>query len=185
MTRWAPDRITAAQMIPIQDLVTLVAALLALSAGSTIGRIAISHGRQPVHRLSKPPPPKERSHPWTYAETPRCGGVGAALAERFAREGVRFVTAADIDLDAVTAVAGRTGAIARQSDVTNRDAVCALVADTASRLPPLTSPAPTRGSCRGNWGRARSCGTAYDVIVLAHVHTARACIPRMTAQGGG
>ena len=66
------------------------------------------------------------------------GGIGAAMAEAFATRGARLVLA-DLHLDAAEAVADRVRArgaeaIAVRTDVTDRDSVRALAADTVARF---------------------------------------------------
>ena len=59
--------------------------------------------------------------------TGAAGGIGAALAEGFAAEGMKVVVA-DIDLAGATATAARIGpdALAVQVDVSDGDSVAAL-----------------------------------------------------------
>src|SRR5438874_13617745 len=55
-------------------------------------------------------------------------GIGRALAERIADEGPRALVLADIDLDAVGAVAAELGAVAVRTDVGREEEIGALVA---------------------------------------------------------
>ncbi|EGD56909.1 3-hydroxybutyrate dehydrogenase [Gordonia neofelifaecis] len=55
-------------------------------------------------------------------------GIGAAVAERFARAGAQ-VTVADVNSDAASAVADRIGGIAWQVDLTDTDALADLTLD--------------------------------------------------------
>ncbi|MEW2384704.1 SDR family NAD(P)-dependent oxidoreductase [Micromonospora sp. NPDC047707] len=63
------------------------------------------------------------------------GGIGSALARRFAAEGAAAVVVADLDGDAARAVAGTVGPVAHpvRVDVTDEEQVSALVADAERR----------------------------------------------------
>lgn len=117
-------------------------------------------------------------------------GIGRAYAEAFAREGAS-VTVADVDADAAArAAAGIPGSLAVTVDVTDEDAVRAMVAATVDRfggvdvlvnnaglhlgLYNLTSTLPL-----DDWRRL------FDVNVFGAVLCARACHASMVARGGG
>jgi NAD(P)-dependent dehydrogenase (short-subunit alcohol dehydrogenase family) len=117
-------------------------------------------------------------------------GIGAALARRFAAEGAARVVVADLDGPAAAAVATSIPgpvAVAVEVDVTDRDAVCELVARVVERDQRIDLFASNAGIAAGvgldapwdAWQRT------VDVNLLAHVHAARAVVPVMVAQGSG
>ncbi|MFI7491438.1 SDR family oxidoreductase [Micromonospora echinaurantiaca] len=117
------------------------------------------------------------------------GGIGSALARRFAAEGAAAVVVADLDADAADAVAAGIGPIAHAAavDVTHEEQVRALVADTERRYGRIDLFCANAGVATGggvelpdaDWDRA------WRVNVLAHVYAARAVLPGMLARGGG
>ncbi|MEO3777456.1 SDR family oxidoreductase [Micromonospora sp. B11E3] len=117
------------------------------------------------------------------------GGIGAALARRFAAEGAAAIVVADLDVAGASAVAGAVGPAARavQVDVTVEDQVRDLVADTERRYGRIDLFCANAGVATGagldapaaDWDRA------WRVNVLAHVHCAQAVLPGMLARGQG
>ncbi|MEV4543346.1 SDR family oxidoreductase [Micromonospora echinaurantiaca] len=117
------------------------------------------------------------------------GGIGSALARRFAAEGAAAVVVADLDADAADAVAAGIGPVAHAAavDVTDEEQVRALVADTERRYGRIDLFCANAGVATGggvelpdaDWDRA------WRVNVLAHVYAARAVLPGMLARGGG
>ncbi|SCG43999.1 NADP-dependent 3-hydroxy acid dehydrogenase YdfG [Micromonospora echinaurantiaca] len=117
------------------------------------------------------------------------GGIGSALARRFAAEGAAAVVVADLDADAADAAAAGIGPVAHAAavDVTDEEQVRALVADTERRYGRIDLFCANAGVATGggvelpdaDWDRA------WRVNVLAHVYAARAVLPGMLARGGG
>lgn len=117
------------------------------------------------------------------------GGIGSALARRFAAEGAAAVVVADLDRTAARAVADTVGPVARpvQVDVTDEEQVHALVAETERRYGRIDLFCANAGVATGggvaapdsDWDRA------WRVNVLSHVYTARTVLPAMLARGGG
>jgi NAD(P)-dependent dehydrogenase (short-subunit alcohol dehydrogenase family) len=109
-------------------------------------------------------------------------GIGAALCERFAREGAKAVVAADINA---------AGDVVR-CDVSREDDIARLIDDTEARFGPIDLFCSNAGiavldpdwdnpASAANDGWARS----WAVNVMAHVYAARHLVPRMSARGGG
>jgi NAD(P)-dependent dehydrogenase (short-subunit alcohol dehydrogenase family) len=115
------------------------------------------------------------------------GGIGAALARRFAVEGARAVVVADLDGAAAVRVATEFGGTGYGVDVTDR----AGLADLVSRV--LDSHGPIDLFC-SNAGITTGAGVeasevdwdrAWRVNVLGHVHAAAAVLPSMLERGEG
>ncbi len=121
--------------------------------------------------------------------TGAAGGIGRALALRFAQEGAAGVVVSDLDEAGAAEVAGRIGdrALAVRTDVSDEGEVRAL-ADAAERaFGPIDLFCSNAGITSGLgidadpdvWTRT------YAVNVLAHVYAARAVIPGMVERGSG
>ncbi|MFE3087089.1 SDR family oxidoreductase [Streptomyces albidoflavus] len=113
--------------------------------------------------------------------TGAAGGIGAALAERFVREGARVVVN-DLDETRTKEAAERTGAIPVWGDASTvvdaaRDALGRTV-DTWCANAGLTSPG-TEEADEEIWA------AAWDVNVMAHVRAARALLPGWLERGHG
>ncbi|WP_305785116.1 SDR family oxidoreductase [Symbioplanes lichenis] len=114
------------------------------------------------------------------------GGIGAALARRFAAGGARVIVN-DVDGAAADAVATDIGGIAVPGDAANEADVHRLVETAWSELGGcdlfcanagiLTGGAPDAPDAE--WERA------WQVNVMSHVYAARALLPRYLGAGGG
>jgi NAD(P)-dependent dehydrogenase (short-subunit alcohol dehydrogenase family) len=117
------------------------------------------------------------------------GGIGAALARRFAAEGAAGVVVADLDGPAATAVAAGIGAIAVGVgvDVTDEEQVRGLVAGAEQRFGRIDLFCANAGVTAGAGIEASDADwqRAWAVNVLAHVYAARAVLPGMLARGEG
>jgi NAD(P)-dependent dehydrogenase (short-subunit alcohol dehydrogenase family) len=115
------------------------------------------------------------------------GGIGAALARRFAAEGAAAVIACDRDGDAAQATAAETGAVADSTDVTDEAAVGALVGRTEREFGRIDLFCSNAGIATGQgvdaaddvWQRS------FDVHVMAHVYATRAVLPAMLERRRG
>ena len=116
-------------------------------------------------------------------------GIGRAIAEAFLAEGARGVAVVDLDAGDVDATASALGEGAHgfAVDVSEGEAMVALVADVEDRLGPIDVFVSNAGIGSGAgldaseviWDRI------WRVNVLAHVHAARAVLPSMLARGEG
>jgi NAD(P)-dependent dehydrogenase (short-subunit alcohol dehydrogenase family) len=119
--------------------------------------------------------------------TGAASGIGAALARRFAAENARGVVVADVQDDALEAVAKDVDGLAMHCDVTDEAQVRALVDAAETRYGPIDLFCSNAGivlpggedSSDGDWERS------LGVNVMAHVYAARALVPRMIERGGG
>jgi NAD(P)-dependent dehydrogenase (short-subunit alcohol dehydrogenase family) len=119
--------------------------------------------------------------------TGAASGIGAALARRFAAEGARAVTVADIQEAALTGIAGEIGALAVGCDVTREADVLALVEAAVAAHGPIDLFCSNAGivvpggedATDADWERS------IGVNVMAHVYAARAVVPAMLERGEG
>jgi NAD(P)-dependent dehydrogenase (short-subunit alcohol dehydrogenase family) len=117
------------------------------------------------------------------------GGIGRALALRFAREGARAVVVADLDEPGARRAAGELeGATALPVglDVTDPEAVAGLVERVERELGPIDLWCSNAGVALGpDLGADQDWQRSFEVHVMAHVHVARSLLPRMVARGRG
>ncbi|WP_405994356.1 SDR family oxidoreductase [Streptomyces sp. NBC_00986] len=109
------------------------------------------------------------------------GGIGAALARRFAAEGARVVVN-DLDGDRVKAVADEIGAIAVPGDAS------AVVSDARDALGGSVDIYCANAGVGSGGSEAAGedvWALAWDVNVMAHVRAAEALIPGWLERGGG
>ncbi|QMU67612.1 SDR family oxidoreductase [Streptacidiphilus sp. P02-A3a] len=124
--------------------------------------------------------------------TGAAGGIGAALARRFAAEGARGLLLADLDAGKVEDLAqalDREGChtVGVGSDVTRESDVRALVETAEKHLGPVDLFCSNAGIGSGAGIEApdevwQAC---WDVNVMAHVYAARAVLPGMLKRGRG
>ena len=125
--------------------------------------------------------------------TGAAGGIGAALARRFATEGARAVVVSDRDADGIDKVAhGIAGessseALAVPCDVTQESQLLALVDTTEARLGPIDLFCSNAGviSLGGADASDDDWQLSLGVNLMAHVYAARILVPRMLERGGG
>jgi len=125
--------------------------------------------------------------------TGAAGGIGAALAQRFAAQGARAVVVADRDATGAETVAARIAsgspgdAMAVTCDVTQESELVALVDATESRFGPIDLFCSNAGVIMlgGADASDQDWQLSIDVNVMAHVYAARILVPRMVGRGGG
>ena len=114
-------------------------------------------------------------------------GIGRALARRFAAEGAKGVVCADLQADAVEAVANEIGGIAISCDVAAETDIQRVVAKAESAFGAVDVFCSNAGiaqlgdehASNEDWQRN------WDIHVMAHVYAARAVVPGMIARGEG
>lgn len=119
-------------------------------------------------------------------------GIGAAMAQRFAREGAKGLVVSDrVEADArrVAALieAGGGHAMGLAVDVSDEAAIQALVATAQSRFGSVDVVCSNAGivdeggvdAPNSRWQRS------WDINLMAHVYAARAALPHMLEQGSG
>ncbi|MBT8101778.1 MAG: SDR family oxidoreductase [Gammaproteobacteria bacterium] len=123
-------------------------------------------------------------------------GIGRALCRRLAKDGATVVVA-DIDEAAASTVAKEIGGVAKALDVSDEQAIAALVAEVEDTPGPIDMFISNAGVGYGDGaGGAISAeggvnpiddrwDACWTINVMAHVYAARALVPRMLERGGG
>jgi NAD(P)-dependent dehydrogenase (short-subunit alcohol dehydrogenase family) len=114
-------------------------------------------------------------------------GIGRALCERFAAEGLKGLIIADLDLPAAESVAAACSGLAVRCDVSNEADVQLLVARTMAEFGAIDLFCSNAGitvkggleASNADWQRM------WDVNVMSRVYAARAVVPAMLKQGSG
>lgn len=114
-------------------------------------------------------------------------GIGRALCERFAAEGARAVTVADLDAEGAQTVASRIGGLAVALDVSDQAQVEALVAQSEQASGPIDLFCSNAGIfvMGGAEVPTNDWQKIWDVNLMSHVHAARAVLPSMIERGEG
>ncbi|MBX9395795.1 SDR family oxidoreductase [Streptomyces sp. TRM72054] len=109
------------------------------------------------------------------------GGIGAALARRFAAEGGRVVVN-DLDADKARAVADEIGGIAVPGDAS---AIVAEAKDALGGVVDVYCANAGVGSGGSEAAPEEVWALAWDVNVMAHVRAAQALLPEWLERGSG
>ena len=117
-------------------------------------------------------------------------GIGAGMAQRFAREGAQAVVVADVNLERAQGVARSIGpqAVALACDVSREDDIQRLVAETRARFGRVDiycSNAGILGRMGGIELEDALWEKMWQIHGMAHVWAARAVVPEMVARGEG
>jgi NAD(P)-dependent dehydrogenase (short-subunit alcohol dehydrogenase family) len=117
-------------------------------------------------------------------------GIGAGMAQRFARDGARGVMVADVNLERAQGIAAGIGpqAVAARCDVSREADIQALVRDTRERFGRVDiyfSNAGILGSMGGIELEDALWDKMWEIHGMAHVWAARAVIPEMVERGEG
>jgi NAD(P)-dependent dehydrogenase (short-subunit alcohol dehydrogenase family) len=119
-------------------------------------------------------------------------GIGAAMATRFAAEGVKGVVVSDVDGEnaerTAAAIVEHGGhAVAVRADVTDAAQVAGLVTTAESRFGPVDLFCSNAGIATGQNADAPAevWAATWAVNVMAHVHAVNAVLPGMIERGGG
>ncbi|MGI5244185.1 SDR family oxidoreductase [Dactylosporangium sp. CA-139066] len=121
--------------------------------------------------------------------TGAAGGIGSALARRFAAEKAAALVLADLDGDAAAALAASLPgeAVGVEADVTSEEQIAEVVSETLERYERIDLFCANAGITSGAaleasdevWART------WAVNVLSHVYSARAVLPSMLDRGSG
>jgi NAD(P)-dependent dehydrogenase (short-subunit alcohol dehydrogenase family) len=119
--------------------------------------------------------------------TGAAGGIGAAMARRFAREGARGVVVADLNEGPLQALAKEIGGLAVACDVAKEVDIVTLVTRAEEHFGPVDVFCSNAGLVRegdeealdGEWN------LNWSVHLMSHVYAARAVVKKMAARGSG
>lgn len=119
--------------------------------------------------------------------TGAAGGIGRALALRFAAAGARKIICADIDLGGAEATAAMIDGVARRVNVASEDDIQALIEETEANVGPIDLFCSNAGILIPGGAEVANDGwqRIWDINVMAHVFAARHLVPLMAARGGG
>ena len=119
-------------------------------------------------------------------------GIGKALASRFVAEGASAVVIADLNGDAVSAVASEIGAQSFAVDVRDESAIAAMVAAVEyehGQIDLFCSNAGIIGVDGDPWWATGADNALWqrmwEIHVMSHVYAARACLPSIIARVDG
>lgn len=117
------------------------------------------------------------------------GGIGAAMAQRFAAEGAAHVVVTDIDLEAAQGVVAEieTPATAMRVDVGQEADIKALIEEVENQIGPIDLFCSNAGILRlgGIDVADADLMQSWNVNVMSQLWAARHLVPRMAARGGG
>jgi NAD(P)-dependent dehydrogenase (short-subunit alcohol dehydrogenase family) len=120
--------------------------------------------------------------------TGAAGGIGRALARRFAEESPRALVLADRDLAGAERIAEQVGGMAVELDAGSETSVRSLI-DTATRangpVDIFISNAGVPGAMGGPEADDAAWDEAWRVNVMSHVWASRALLPEMLERGEG
>jgi NAD(P)-dependent dehydrogenase (short-subunit alcohol dehydrogenase family) len=120
--------------------------------------------------------------------TGAAGGIGRALARRFAEESPRALVLADRDLEGAQKIAAEVGGLAVELDAGSEESVRNLVATATAANGPIDifiSNAGVPGAGGGPEAPDEAWDEAWRVNVMAHVWASRALLPEMLERGEG
>lgn len=119
--------------------------------------------------------------------TGAAGGIGEAIARRFAKEGAKGVVVADRDAARLEKVAKDIGGLAVACDVAREDDIKRLVAEAEKKFGPVDVFFSNAGIGRGGHEDAtdKDWADSWAIHVMAHVYAARALVPGMLARKSG
>jgi len=119
--------------------------------------------------------------------TGAAGGIGEAIARRYAKEGAKGVVVADRDAGRLEAVAKDIGGLAVACDVAREDEVKRLIAEAEKKFGPVDVFFSNAGIGRGGHEDAtdKDWADSWAIHVMAHVYAARALVPAMLERKSG
>ena len=119
--------------------------------------------------------------------TGAAGGIGEAIARRYAKEGAKGVVVADRDADRLRVVADDIRGLAVACDVAREADIKQLVAEAERRFGPVDVFFSNAGIGRGGHEDAtdKDWADSWAIHVMAHVYAARALVPGMLGRKSG
>ena len=119
--------------------------------------------------------------------TGAAGGIGEAIARRYAKEGAKGVVVADRDAGRLETVAKDIKGVAVACDVGREADIKKLIAEAEHRYGPVDVFFSNAGIGRGGHEDAsdQDWADSWAIHVMAHVYAARALVPGMLARKSG
>ena len=119
--------------------------------------------------------------------TGEAGGIGEAVARRYAKEGAKGVVVADRDADRLRVVADDIRGLAVACDVAREADIKQLVAEAERRFGPVDIFFSNAGIGRGGHEDAtdKDWADSWAIHVMSHVYAARALVPGMLERKSG
>jgi NAD(P)-dependent dehydrogenase (short-subunit alcohol dehydrogenase family) len=119
--------------------------------------------------------------------TGAAGGIGEAIARRYAKEGAKGVVVADMDAGRLQKVANDIKGIAVACDVAKEAEVRHLIAQAEKTYGPVDVFFSNAGIGRGGHEDAsdKDWADSWAIHVMAHVYAARALVPGMLERKSG
>jgi NAD(P)-dependent dehydrogenase (short-subunit alcohol dehydrogenase family) len=119
--------------------------------------------------------------------TGAAGGIGEAIARRYAKEGARGVVVADLDAGRLQSVAKDIQGIAVACDVAREADIRHLIAEAERNFGPVDVFFSNAGIGRGGHEDAtdKDWADSWAIHVMAHVYAARALVPGMLERKSG
>jgi NAD(P)-dependent dehydrogenase (short-subunit alcohol dehydrogenase family) len=119
-------------------------------------------------------------------------GIGTGLCRRFREEGVRALIIADLNGEAVTALADELDAEGVTLDVRDEAAIAKMVSEVEAQFGQIDLFCSNAGILNLDGGDFWATSSAnevwqanWEIHVMAHVYAARACLPAMIGRGEG
>ena len=119
-------------------------------------------------------------------------GIGTGLCRRFREEGVRALIIADLNGEAVAALADELEAVGVTLDVRDEAAIAAMVSEVEAQFGQIDLFCSNAGILNLDGGDFWATSSAnevwqanWEIHVMAHVYAARACLPAMIRRGEG
>jgi NAD(P)-dependent dehydrogenase (short-subunit alcohol dehydrogenase family) len=119
-------------------------------------------------------------------------GIGTGLCRRFREEGVRALIIADLNGEAVAALADELDAVDVTLDVRDEAAIAVMVSEVEAQFGQIDLFCSNAGILNLDGGDFWATSSAnevwqanWEIHVMAHVYAARACLPAMIRRGEG
>jgi NAD(P)-dependent dehydrogenase (short-subunit alcohol dehydrogenase family) len=119
-------------------------------------------------------------------------GIGTGLCRRFRDEGVRALIIADLNGEAVAALAAELDGVAVTLDVRDEAALAAMVSEVEAQFGQIDLFCSNAGILNLDGGDFWATSSPnevwqanWEIHVMAHVFAARACLPGMIRRGEG
>jgi NAD(P)-dependent dehydrogenase (short-subunit alcohol dehydrogenase family) len=119
--------------------------------------------------------------------TGAAGGIGEAVARRYAKEGAKGVVVADLDKGRLEGVAKAISGVAVACDVAKEADIRHLIAEAERHYGPVDVFFSNAGIGRGGQEDAldEDWAASWGIHVMAHVYAARALVPGMLDRKSG